>query len=99
MSKKTLEEEVSEFVEFWMERDLISIMTQMKRIVNLYEFKEGCDWVGEEVNLEDADGIRLITACYLMSKFCEFNVGAMLTANTKFKRIWEKMDKVGITQE
>lgn len=94
--KKTIEDEINEFLEIWDYRQISSFLGHIIPLLELYDVSEEDDWVKDSVGEEDERNVRLIRTVYLVSKIASFHTGKLASVNVKFKDLWERMEKEGI---
>jgi len=95
--KKTLEQEINEFLNVFGKNDLSNLLTDILPLLELYNVTEDKDWVRDAVGDEDCKNVRLIRTVYLMSWFCERHTSKMVSIKTKFKDLWRRLEKEGAT--
>ena len=94
MSKKTIEEEINEFIELWDFNKQSSFLREIIPLFELYDVDDENDWVKKEVGGDamNVGTVRLLRTVYLMSRICEFHAGTMCVTNCKFKNLWKRME-------
>ncbi len=97
--KKTLEEEINEFLEIWGCREMTTFLRDIIPLFELYDVEEEADWVKDAVGEEDERNVRLIRTVYLVSKIAEFHAGRLCSINVRFKNLWKRMEKHGVGQQ
>lgn len=93
MKKKTLEEEINEFISIWGCDELTSFLIDVLPLVELYNIEEDDDWIGREVGEENRRSVRIARTAYLLSRLCENHASRMFNTNIRFKKLWERMEK------
>ena len=93
--KKSVEEEINEFLEVFNKRDLSNLLTDILPLFELYNVDDENDWVRDAVGKEDSKNIRLIRTVYLLSWFIDMNVGKLCSVKAQFKDLWKRMEKDG----
>jgi len=95
MPKKTIEQEINEFLEIWNWKQMVAFLRDIIPLFELYDIKDEDDWVQKEVGgtMENVQVIRLIRTVYLVSKICEFHAGKICMLNVHFKNLWQRMEK------
>ncbi len=93
--KKTIQEEINEFLEFWDLKKQTSFLRDIIPLFELYDVHDEDDWVknivgGDEDNVRN---IRLIRTVYLISKIAEYHAANLCVIKIKFKDLDKKMEK------
>lgn len=106
MKKKSLSEEIEEFIELW---DAPAITKMLSYIIELHKIfdvdvedeiydkfdEEDEDQYQKRIDMiEEKQNKRLVEAAFLISWFSEFYSGKLAATNSKFKGLWERMKKV-----
>lgn len=96
--KKTLEEDINEFLDAWDCNQIISFLKDIFPLFQLYDVDDKNDWVEKEVggDEENIRTVRLIRTVYLVSKIAEFHAGKLCSIKINFKDIYKRMEKNGI---
>lgn len=87
MPKKTLEQEINEFIDVW---DFVSIgefLQDVMPIIQVYDVED------REIT-EDLAVVSLVRTVYLMSKLADKYAGKLSMVNVKYKKLWQKMENV-----
>lgn len=92
-SKKSIEEEISDFLDLWGRDQLVSFLRDVIPLFELYDVQDEGDWVEEAVGQEDMRNVRLIRTVYLVSKIADFHAGRLSTIKCQYKELWKKMQK------
>lgn len=90
--KKTIEEEINEFIEFWDIDSLTSILTDSFQLIHLYNVDESDDWVKEVVGEDDLRNVRLIRTVYLLSKMAHMYAGKLVRTKMDFPNLWLRLE-------
>lgn len=93
--KKTMEQEINEFLEYWSYREMSAFLRDIIPVCELYDVEEQDDWVADAVGDEEARTIRLIRTVYLISRIAEFHSSKLYGVKTKFKNLFYRMEKQG----
>lgn len=93
--KKTIEEEINEFLEVFGRDDLANLLNDVLPLLELYNVDDDNDWVRDAVGKEDCKNVRLIRTVYLVSWFCEMHVAKLCSVRAQFKDLWKKLEKEG----
>lgn len=96
--KKTLEEEINEFLEHWDCKQMHNFFRDIVPLIDLYNLEEGSDWVAEAVGEEDARNVRMIRTIYLVSRIAEFHAAKLVSVKASFKDIYLRMEKEGAVE-
>ncbi len=94
MAKKTIENEINDFLELWDVDSMISFLTSAFHLTELYNVEEEDDWVEKLVGPEQVITIRSIRTVYLMSKFAELQAGKLAITRVRFKDLWKRLEKI-----
>ena len=43
--------------------------------------------------------VTMIHTTYLLSRLCHFHAGKLVSINVKYKDLWKRMEKIGITTQ
>ncbi len=97
-SKKTLEEEINEFLEYWDADQMCAFLRDIGPVFKLYDVEEDNDWVKKAVGEEDERNVRLIRTVYLISRIAEFHAGKLVGVKVNFKNIYQKMEKHAVVE-
>ena len=97
--KKTIEEEINEFLEVFGKNDLSNLLNDILPLIELYNVDDDNDWVKDAVGKEDCKNVRLIRTVYLVSWFCEMHVTKLCSVRAQFKDLWKRLEKYGSTNE
>lgn len=96
MSKKTIEEEIINFLEIWDCKQQIAFLRDIIPLFELFDVEDENDWVKNIVGEENERNVRLVRMIYLVSKIAEFHAGRLCRVNTNFKNLWKKIEKQGM---
>ena len=98
MARKTLEEDINDFLDIWDEAQLANFLRYILPLIKLYNVDDDNDWVKDIVggDEENVRTIRLIRTVYLMSKLCDAYSEIFCRTNAAFRRLWEKIEKQGL---
>lgn len=94
MPKKTIEQEINEFLELWDCDQLTSFLTEITPLLELYDVDENKDWVKDEVGEENERNVRLIRTVYLISRISEFHAGRLATIKSRFSNLYKRLEKI-----
>jgi len=106
MKKKTLSEEIEEFIEVWDSTAvtrMLSFIIELHKIFDVDVSDEIYDKFDEEDDeqyqkrigmIEEKQNNRLVNAAFLISWFAEFYAGKLVNTNVKFKGLWQRMEKL-----
>ena len=97
-SKKTLEDEINEFLEYWDADQMCAFLCDIGPVFRLYDVDEENDWVKNAVGEEDERNVRLIRTVYLISRIAEFHAGKLVGVKVNFKNIYQKMEKHAVVE-
>lgn len=98
MKKKTLEAEINEFLEVWNQEELLSFLTHIIPLVELFYTEEEGDWVAQIVGEENEQNIRFIRTVYLLSRIAELHAGKLASTKINFKNLYLRMEREGIAK-
>jgi len=96
--KKTLEDEINEFLEYWDADQMCAFLRDIIPLFELYDVEDEDDWVADAVGKENERNIRLIRTVYLVSRIAEFHAGKLCGVKINFKEIYRKMEKQGAVE-
>ena len=99
MAKKTIEQEINEFLEWWDYEHIGEFFRYIEPLLELYNVTEKEDWVATAVGEEDARNVRLIRTVYIVSKMCEAFGGRFVSINTRFKHLYKRLEKENVVIE
>ena len=91
--KKTLEEEINEFLEVWDCKQLTTFLRDIIPLFELYDVEDEADWVKDAVGESNERNVRLIRTVYLVSIIAENHAGILCSIKMKFKNIFKRMQK------
>jgi hypothetical protein len=94
MLKKTLEQEINEFLEVFDVKSLISFLECTIPLTELYDIEENADWVEEKVGKDQVSTIRMIRTVYLISKLAGTSGGKLAIVKAKFPNLWRRLEKI-----
>lgn len=97
-SKKTLEQEINEFLESWDADQMCAFLRDIIPLFELYDVEEESDWVRDAVGAENERNVRLIRTVYLISRIAEFHTGKLASVKMNFKNLYQKMEKHGAVE-
>src|SRR5215475_13166437 len=93
--KKTLEQEINEFLEKWDGRKMHDFIRDIMPLFELYDVDEEDDWVRDKVGEENLRNVRLIRTVYLVSRIAEFHAGTLCSIKMNFKNLYLRMEREG----
>ena len=93
MVKKTLEQNIEEFLEVWNCEAMTSFLRDIIPLFELYDCNEEEDWVRDAVGEEDELNVRLIRTVFLVSRIAERHAGKLAMIRMRFGRLYKKMEK------
>lgn len=96
MKNKKIEDEINAFLEIWDAQQLISFISDIEPLLNLYDIDENNDWVKDIVGAEDERNVRLIRTVYLLSKIAENHSGKLAEIKYSFRNLWMRMERNGL---
>lgn len=92
--KKSLEDQLDEFLDIWDLDAQSNFFKDIFPVIELYNIKEGeNDWVEDLVGPEERDIIRLVRSAYLISKIAEYHSGKLAKTKARCPDLWKKMEK------
>ncbi len=92
MGRKTLEEEINEFLQLWDCEKQTAFLRDIIPLFELYDVEEEDDWVKQVVGEDNERNVRLIRTVYLISRIAEFHAGKFCTINIRFKKLWKRLE-------
>jgi hypothetical protein len=92
MARKTLEEEINEFLETWNATRMCDFLRDISPLFDLYDVEEENDWVKQVVGESDERNVRLIRTVYLISRIAEFHTGTLAKIKTNFRDLYLRME-------
>lgn len=92
MTKKTIEQEINDFLSYWGEKELIAFLRDIIPLFELYDVDDEDDWVKDAVGEENEQTVRLIRTVYLMSRIAEFHTGKLNLMRMRFKDLWKRIE-------
>lgn len=99
MAKRSLEEELDEFLELWGLREMLSFVEDFGEILHLYNVSEEDDWVekalGEKVHVRD---VRIARTIYLISRAAEVYGGRLCRIKAAHPGLWRRMEKAAFDE-
>ncbi len=93
MTKKTIEDELNEFLEIWDAGKTIDFLSEIMPLIDLYSTDKEEDWVAEIVGMDDANNVRLIRTVYLLSKISDFYSGILCKTSVHHPALWKRIEK------
>lgn len=90
--KKTLEDQINEFVQLWEVKDIIKLFEEFEPLHYLYDVTEEDDWVEKAVGPDDRRNVRVVRTVYLLSRLCELFAGKFVRTNIDFPKLWKKLE-------
>lgn len=97
-NKKSLEQEINEFLEKWNSDELCKFFHNIIPLVELFNVDEDNDWVKDIVGEENEQNVRLIRTVYLLSRIADFHAAILSGTKVQFKDLYKRMEKVGIVE-
>ena len=97
--KKTIEDEINEFLEDWDCKQMTSFLKETIPLFELYNVDIEDDWVEEAVGEDNVQNVRLIRTVYIMSRIAEFHAGRLCRIKMNHRDLWKKMEKAKVGQE
>lgn len=94
-TKKTLEQELNEFLEKWDAIQMSNFLRDIIPLFELYDVEEEDDWIKDAVGASEERNVRLIRTIYLVSRIAEFHAGRLATIKMHFKDLHKRMEKQG----
>lgn len=93
MPKKTLEQEINEFLEKWDVNQMCDFLRDTLPLFELYNVDDSDDWVKDIVGEENKTNVRLIRTVYLISIIAERHAGPLANIKINFKDLHSRMEK------
>jgi hypothetical protein len=92
--KKTLEDQINQFLEIWSGDDLIDLMRILCRVFESCDHDESDfpQFYGKDQ--EEIANMRIIYAVYMLSQIAEKFSGKLLITKMNLPRLYERMEKV-----
>jgi hypothetical protein len=97
-TKKTLEQEINEFLEKWDRDQMCDFLRDIIPLFDLYNIENDSDWVKDAVGEDDLQNVRLIRTVYLVSRIAEFHAGVLSTLKINFKDLYKRLESQGKIQ-
>lgn len=94
-TKKTLEQEINEFLEKWDSDQMCAFLRDIIPLFDLYNVEDDSDWVKDAVGEESTTNVRLIRTVYLVSRIAEFHAGVLSTLKINFKDLYKRLEMQG----
>lgn len=91
--KKTLEEDIIDFIQYWDFDQMQKFMQDMFPLFELFQCGENEDLISKTVKKEDEINVRLIRMVYLISRVAEFHAGKLAGVKANFKDLYLKIEK------
>jgi len=92
MPKKTLDQEIHEFIEKWDFSRMASFIEDTYPIFQLFDIEQDHDWIKNIVGEEDERNVRIIRMVYLISKFADAHAGRLSSLTVNFKNLWKRLE-------
>lgn len=96
MIKKTLEEEINEFLDVWDCKQMVAFFKDIIPILELYDVDDEDDWVKDHVGEDNVRNIRLIRTAYLVSRLAENHSGKLAATKINFRNFWKRMENISV---
>lgn len=96
MKHKPLDQEINDFIDYWDHEALISLLSDLLPLIELYYVEEENDWVKDAVGEEDTRNVRLIRTVYLLSKLADKHAGKLSQMKMKYKDLWRRLEEKSI---
>lgn len=97
--KKSLEEEINEFLDHWDSRQNYAFLRDIEPIYQLFDVgeKQEEDWAWQQIggDEENLRVVRLTRLVYLVSWLAQFHSAKLCSINTRFKGLWKRIEKEG----
>lgn len=97
-AKKTLEQEINEFLEKWDANQMCSFLRDIIPLFELYDVEDEDDWVKDAVGELNERNVRLIRTVYLVSRIAEFHAGTLASIKMHFKDLYRRMEKHNVIE-
>ena len=95
--KRTINQETSDFIEFFGVNEVLGFMEILYDFYKMFDVDVEDDWVAKEVGQENANTVRMIRTCLMLSKIAELYAGKLCIIKTKFplfyKRVYDHVNK------
>ncbi len=91
MKKKTVEEEIDQFLTYFDGDKIIKFLYDVIPLFELYDVEDEDDWVRDAVGEEDERNVRIIRTVYIMSKIADNHAGILSTLRLNHPRLWKRM--------
>lgn len=91
-TKKTIEQEINEFLEKWDCKQLTLFVNDIIPLLQLYDVDEEDDWVRDSVGEDNLRNVRLIRTVYLISKIAENHSAALCSTKMNFRNIFKRLE-------
>lgn len=92
--KKTVEQEIHEFLESWNCEQQLAFLRDIIPLFELYDVESHKDWLSDQVGEADLKNVRLVRTVYLISRIAEFHAGTLCLLKSNFKNLYKKLEKV-----
>lgn len=99
MAKKTLEQEINDFLDSWDCNQMCSFLRDIIPLFELYDVQDEDDWVKQTVGEDNERNVRLIRTVYLVSKIAEFHAGKLASIKVNFRDIYKRLEKQGMEND
>lgn len=96
MKHKPLDYEINDFIDHWDHDSLISILSDLLPIVELYYVEEDKDWVKDAVGEDDTRNVRIIRTVYLLSKLADRHAGKLSLMKAKYRDLWLRLEEKSV---
>lgn len=90
--KKTLEQEINEFLDTWGMKETTDFLRSIIPLFELYDVEDDERWM-KDMEDENERNIILIRTIYLVSKIAEFHAGKLCSIKINFKNLYQRIEK------
>lgn len=93
MPKKSLEQEIAEFMQFWDGHQMEKFLRDIIPMFEMFDIQDDSEWMNEGGSEEDAINIKMIRAAYIVSKIAENHAGKLARMKIDFKNLWKRLEE------
>lgn len=94
MSKHSVDVDIHRFLELWPRETLVSFLSDVVKLFELYNVDDQDDWVADEVGQENVQNVRFIRTVYLISRIAELHAGKLCKIKIELKELYRRMENL-----
>lgn len=93
MTKKTLEQELCEYLQLWNGKQMIAFLKDIIPLFNMFDTEDSSEWEEGTEAEEEALNVQIVRSAYLISRIADRHSGKLALMRVKHKDLWKRLEE------